>query len=89
MAIFGHYKFIPVFLGKVVRKNLEWPFLVIPNLYQSFWEKLSEKFGTAIFGHFIFISLSLGKVVRKKLKWPILAIPNLCQSFWEKLSEKI
>ena len=43
MAIFGHSKFIPVFLGKIVRKNLEWPLLAIPNLYQSFWEKLSEK----------------------------------------------
>ena len=32
MAIFGHSKFIPVFLGKIVRKNSEWPFLAIPNL---------------------------------------------------------
>ena len=31
----GHSEFIPVFLGKIVRKNLEWPFLVILNLYQS------------------------------------------------------
>ena len=43
MAIFGHSKFIPVFLRKIVRKNSEWPFLTILNLYQSFWEKLSEK----------------------------------------------
>ena len=42
-AIFGHSEFIPVFLGKIVRKNSEQPFLAIPNLYQSFWEKLSEK----------------------------------------------
>ena len=35
MAIFGHSKFIPVFLGKIVGKNLEWPFLAILNLYQS------------------------------------------------------
>ena len=41
--MFGHSEFIPVFLGKIVRKNLEWPFFAIPNLYQSFWEKLSEK----------------------------------------------
>ena len=34
---------MPVFLEKIVRKNSEWPFLAIPNLYQSFWEKLSEK----------------------------------------------
>ena len=29
--------------------NLEWPFLAILNLYQSFWEKLSEKFKMVIF----------------------------------------
>ena len=40
MCIFGHSKFIPVFLGKIVQKNLEQPFLAIPNLYQSFWAKL-------------------------------------------------
>ena len=43
MAIFGHSKFIPIFLGKIVGKNLDQPFLAIPNLYQSFWEKLWEK----------------------------------------------
>ena len=32
MAIFGHSKFIPVILGKIVRKNLEEPFFTIPNL---------------------------------------------------------
>ena len=42
-AIFGHSKFIPVFLRKIVGKNLEQPFLAIPNLYQSFWGKLLEK----------------------------------------------
>ena len=41
--IFGCSKFIPVFLGKIVGKNLEQPFLVVPNLYQSFWKKLLEK----------------------------------------------
>ena len=63
-AILGHSKLIPVFLAKVVGKNLEQPFLAILNLYQSFWEKLSEKFGMAIFGHseffltiFLYISL--------------------------------
>ena len=47
MANFGCSKFIPVFLGK----NSECPFLVIPNLYQSFWENCQKKFGIAIFGH--------------------------------------
>ena len=47
MAIFGHSKFIPVFLGKNIGKNLEWPFWAIPNLYQSFWENCQEKFGMA------------------------------------------
>ena len=43
MAIIGHSRFIPVFLGNIVRKRLEQTFLAIPNLYQSFWEKLLEK----------------------------------------------
>ena len=49
-AIFGHSKFIPVLFGKIVRKNSEWPFLAILNLYQSFWEKLLEKIWN---GHFL------------------------------------
>ena len=36
MPIFGHSIFIPVFLGKIVQKNLEQPFLAILNLHQSF-----------------------------------------------------
>ena len=35
-VIFGHFEFIPVILGKIARKNLEWSFLAIPILYQSF-----------------------------------------------------
>ena len=31
MAIFGHSNVLPVFLGKIVRKNLERPFLAILN----------------------------------------------------------
>ena len=38
-------------MGKIVRKSSVQPFLAILNLYQSFWGKLSEKFGMAIFGH--------------------------------------
>ena len=48
-AIFGHSKSIPVFLGKIVGKSLEQPFLAIQNLYQSFLEKLLEKIWN---GHF-------------------------------------
>ena len=39
MAIFGHSKFIPVFLGKAVGKIVEWPFLAILNLCQFFLGK--------------------------------------------------
>ena len=49
MAKNGHSEFIPVFLGKIAGKNLEWSFLAILNLYQSFWEKLLEKIWN---GHF-------------------------------------
>ena len=88
-AIFGHSKFIPVFLGKVVRKNVEQPFLAIPNLYQSVWEKLSEKMWNSHFWPFqIYTSLS-GKSCQKKIRLAIFGhykfIPNF---FWDKLSEK-
>ena len=101
MDIFGHSKFIPVFLGKIVRKNLEQPFLAIPILYQSFWEKLSEKIWNGHFWSFQICTSLFGKncqensewsfwekLSEKKLEWPFLAILNLYQSFWKKLSEK-
>ena len=49
MPIFGLSEFIPVFLGKIVGKNFECPFLAVLNLYQSFWEKYFEKIQN---GHF-------------------------------------
>ena len=33
LAIFGHSEFIPVFLGKIVGKNSEWPILAILNFF--------------------------------------------------------
>ena len=48
--------------GKIVRKNSEWPYFAILNLYQSLWGKLSEKFRMAIFGHSKFIPVFLGKI---------------------------
>ena len=60
-AIFGHSKFIPVFLGKIVAKNLEWPFLAIPNLYQSFWDKLLEKIWNSHFWPFQIHTILFGK----------------------------
>ena len=81
MAIFGHSKFIPVCLGKIVQKNLEQPFLAIPNLYQSVWEKLLEKIWNSHFWPFQIYSSLLGKIVGKNSEQPFLAIPNLYQSF--------
>ena len=108
MHIFGHSEFLPVFLGKIVRKNSEQPFLAIlnlyhifekncwkkfrmtiPNLYQSLWEKLSEKIWNSHFWPFQIYTSLFGKIVRKNSEWPFLAILNLYQFFWEKLSEKI
>ena len=83
-----HSKFIPVFLGKIVRKNSEchfWPFWIYTSL---FGKNCQQKFGMAIFGHSELIPVFLGKIVRKKLEQSFLAVPNLYQSFWEKLSEK-
>ena len=54
MATKGHSKFIPVFLGKIVRKKLEQPFLAIPNLYQFFGENCWKKFRMAKLGCFEF-----------------------------------
>ena len=87
-AIFGHSKFIPVFLGNIVRKRLEQPFLAIPSLYQSFWEKLLEKIWNKHFRPFQIYTSLFGKNCWKKSERPFLAIPNLYQSFWETLSEK-
>ena len=77
MAIFGHSKFIPVFLGKLVRKIWNghfWLFQVYTNLFGKTCQK---KFGTAIFDHSKFIPVFLVKIVRKKLEQPILAILSL------------
>ena len=75
-AIFGHSKFVPVFLGK--NWNGHWPFQKI-RWNSHFWPfqiYTSQKFW--------------GKLLGKKIgEQPFLAIPNLYQSFWEKLSEKI
>ena len=61
----------------------------IPNLYQSFWEKLLEKIWNNHFWPFqIYTSLFGKNCWKKNLEWPFLAIPNLYQSSWEKLLEK-
>ena len=88
-SIYGHSKFIPVFLGKIVGKNSEWPFLAIPNLYQSSWEKLLEKNLKWPFLAIPNLYQSFWETLSKKnSEHPFLAIPNLYQSFWEKLLEK-
>ena len=88
---FGCSEFVPAFLGKIVRKNmeqpfwhfflekivgknLEWLFLAGLNLYQSFWEKLSEKIEMATFGHSEFILVFLGKFGRKNSKFLAILI---------------
>ena len=87
--IFGHSELIPVFWRKIFGKNLEWPFLAIPNLFQSSWEKLLGKIPNSHFWPFqIHTSIFGKKIVGKKSELPFLAIPNSYQSFWEKLSEK-
>ena len=72
MAIFGHSEFIPVFLEKIVRKNSKQPFLVILNLYQSFWEKLSEKIWNSYFWPFQIYTSLFGKNCQKKFRMAIL-----------------
>ena len=64
MAIFGHSKFVPVFLRKIVGT---WPFLAIPNLYQSFWETLSKKNWNIHFWPFLIYTSPFGKNCQKKI----------------------
>ena len=64
-TIFGHSKFIPVLLGNIVRKRLEQTFLAIPNLYQSFWEKLLEKIRNNHFWPFQIYTSLFGKNCQK------------------------
>ena len=61
MPLLGHSKFIPVFLGKIVRKNSEQPFLAIPNLEQSFWGKLLEKIWNGHYSPFQIYTSLFGK----------------------------
>ena len=65
-TIFGHSKLIPVFLGKIVRKRLEQAFFAIPDLYQFFWEKFSEKNWNNHFWPFLIYTSLSGKNCWKK-----------------------
>ena len=75
MAIFGHSKCIPVFLGKIVRKNLEWPFLAILNLYQSFKGKIVRKIWNGHFWPFQKLYQSFWEKLSEKIQnghlWPL------------------
>ena len=88
MANFGHSKFIPVFLGKIIRKNSEWPFLAIPNLYQSFWEKLSEKIWNGHFWPFQIYTSLFGKNCQKKFGTAIFGHSEFIPVFLGKIVRK-
>ena len=82
MSNFGHSKFLPVFLGKIVRKNLEQSFLAILNFYQFFWEKLLENFEMAIFGHFKFSPSIWEKLLEEIQNGKKMAVPNFSDNFF-------
>ena len=88
MHIFGHSEFIPVFLGKIVRKNSEQPFLAIPNLYQSFWEKLSEQIQNAHFLPFQIYTSLFGKNCQNKFRMPIFGHSEFITVFLGKIVRK-
>ena len=81
----------PVFLGKIVRKSSEWPFLAILNLYQSFWGKLSEKIRNGHFWPFQINTSLSGKNCEKKFGMAIFGhsefIPVYLGKFVRKSSE--
>ena len=89
MPIFDHSEFIPVLLGKIVRKNFEQPFLAIPNLYQSFGEKSSEKIQNDHFWPFQIYTSLFGKNCQKKFRTAIFGHSELMPVFLGKLLEKI
>ena len=89
MAIFSIPNFIPVLLGKIVKKKLKQPFLAIPNLYQSFWETLSEKDWNKHFWPFLIYTSLSGKNCWKKFGTTIFGHSKFIPVFWEKLLEKI
>ena len=88
MAIFGCSKFIPVFLGKNVRKNSEWPFLAVPNLYQSFWKKLPEKIQNGHFWLFQIYTSLFGKNCQKKFRMAIFGCSKFIPVFLGKNCQK-
>ena len=87
-SIFGHSKFIAIFLGKIVGKNSEHPFLAIPNLYQSLWEKLLEKNQNGHFWPFQIYTSCSGKNCWKKLRTAIFGHSKCIPVFLGKLLEK-
>ena len=89
MAIFGHSKFISVCLGKNVGKKSEQPFLAIPNLYQSVWEKLFKKIWKSHFWPFQIYSSLFGKNCWKKLRTAIFGHSKFIPVSLGKLLEKI
>ena len=87
-TIFGHSKFIPVLLGNIVRKRLEQTFLAIPNLYQSFWEKLLEKIRKNHFWPFQIYSSLSGKNCWKKFRMAIFGHSKFVPVFLRKIVGK-
>ena len=88
MAIFGHNKFIPVLLGKIVKKQLKQPFLAIPNLYQSFWETLPEKDWNKHFWPFLIYTSLFGKNCWKKFGTTIFGHSKLIPVLLGKIVRK-
>ena len=88
MAIFGRSKFISVFLEQIVRKNLEWLFLAIPNLYRSFGKIVRKKFGMAfliILNFFLSFLEKLLEEIHNSQKLPFRIFPdNFSQKDWYK-----
>ena len=93
MAIFGNSKFIPVFLGKIVRNNFEWPFLAIPNLHQSFgkkcWKNLKWPF-LVILNLFQSSREKLSEKIQNSHFWPFQIYSSLFgKNCWKKFGTAI
>ena len=93
MAILGHSEFVPVFLGKIVRKNSEQLFLAIPSLYPSFGKNCWKKFGMPLLAILNLYQSFWGKLSEKIWNchfWPFQIYTNLFgKNCWKKFGTSI
>ena len=77
MTIFGHSTFIPVFVGKIVRKKFGTAIFAQSEFILVFLGKLSEKIWNSHFWAFQIYTSLCGRNGQKNLEQPFLLNLNL------------